>query len=81
MDGAPTVLDPVAAAGNGRHFPVREGEELEEAYRAIDALEPSRLPGTPTTAQVPVSSALLWWAGALLLSERGLRATRWGKLS
>ncbi|NJD20126.1 MAG: VWA domain-containing protein [Gemmatimonadetes bacterium] len=73
-------LAPVAAAGGGRHFEISDGVGVTEAYRAIDALEPGRLPGTPTPAQVPLAPWLLWWIAGCLLGERVVRASPWGVL-
>lgn len=70
----------VAEAGHGRHFLVTDEEGLDAAYGEIGALEPSRLPGRPTTAQVPAAGGLLWVAAGLLAVERVLRASRVGRL-
>lgn len=77
---SPPLLVPVARAGNGRHFLVSGDAGLEEAYREIDALEPSRLPGSPASVPVPASLGLLWWAGAFLLVERTLLGSRLGRI-
>jgi Ca-activated chloride channel family protein len=78
--GEPAHLAPVAVAGNGRHFEISDGGGVTRAYRAIDALEPSRLPGTPATAEIPLAPWLLWWIAGCLVGERILRASPWGAL-
>ena len=80
--GAPgDLLADVAASAGGRHFAVTDRRGLDEAYREIAALEPSRLSGPPRTARVPVRAGLLWWVMGLLVVERGVRAGRLGRLA
>lgn len=79
-DEPPSLLARVAEAGGGRLWRVGRTGEMEAALAEIGALEPSRLPGAPLTARLPASPWPLALGLVLLLSERLLRASRWGRL-
>jgi Ca-activated chloride channel homolog len=72
------ALVAVAEAGGGRSFQATDRDALDEAYREIDAMEPSTFEETSSSVEVPAHAGLLWLAAGLLVAEAGARGSRYG---
>ncbi len=75
------LLDEIARVGGGHRWVASDRSGAQTAYGEISSLEPSSFPGAPRTDTVPAGHWLLWVAATLLLVERGLLATRLGRLA
>ena len=72
------LLMEVASRTGGRYFRATEAAALERIYEEIDRLVPSVVETTRHVEQTSWVAPLLLLGGLLLISEWGVRGSRWG---